>query len=145
MLGSDASNESDTGVFEESALEAVKLPQTLKRIQQRAFTNCKCLKNIILPKYLKEIDRRAFAGAGLVAFTANRYLRTIGEMAFLDCRWLLSVHLNKRLRNIGSLCFFNAPLKDVTFPLKLRGKLSELEAYARVRGVVLPDAEVLTK
>ena len=99
----------------------------------------------MLPKYLKEIDRRAFAGAGLIAFTANRYLRTIGEMAFLDCRWLLSVHLNKRLKNIGSFCFFNAPLNDVTFPLKLRSKLSELETYARVRGVVLPDAEVLTK
>lgn len=34
------------GVFEESALESVKLPPTLKRIEYNAFAQCKSLKRI---------------------------------------------------------------------------------------------------
>lgn len=34
------------GTFEESALESVELPKSLKRIEYRAFCNCAGLKNI---------------------------------------------------------------------------------------------------
>lgn len=35
-----------TGVFEESAVETVELPRTLKRIKCSAFNSCKNLKTI---------------------------------------------------------------------------------------------------
>lgn len=40
--------EDDTwnGVFQSSALETIKLPATLKRIEYRVFTDCKNLKRV---------------------------------------------------------------------------------------------------
>ena len=50
MLGTDEYPESKDdnycGVFEDSAVEDVKLPSTLKVIEYRAFGKCKSLKNI---------------------------------------------------------------------------------------------------
>lgn len=57
VLGTDEYFNSKTyyGVFEESSIESVELPQTLKRIEYSAFMNCKYLKNIKLPNSLKYI------------------------------------------------------------------------------------------
>lgn len=43
------------GVFEKSALESIKLPFTLKRIEYSVFKNCKNLKKISLPEGLEFI------------------------------------------------------------------------------------------
>ena len=48
------------GVFEESALERVELPSTLKRIEYNAFQHCKDLKSINLPRKLEYIGKRCF-------------------------------------------------------------------------------------
>ena len=48
------------GVFEESAVEHVKLPSTLRRIEYDAFKKCKSLKSIDLPKKLEYIGKRCF-------------------------------------------------------------------------------------
>ena len=45
------------GVFDQSALENVRLPSTLKRIEYSAFDECKQLKSIQLPEGLKYIGR----------------------------------------------------------------------------------------
>ena len=49
MLKNDGYPDSDgrlCGIFEESAVEYVELPSTLKRIERNAFRDCKNLKNI---------------------------------------------------------------------------------------------------
>lgn len=43
------------GVFEESAVEYVGLPSTLKRIEYNAFMGCKSLKSVTLPYKFKTI------------------------------------------------------------------------------------------
>ena len=48
------------GVFEESSIESVELPSTLKRIEYWAFENCKSLKSITLPDKLEYIGNRCF-------------------------------------------------------------------------------------
>ena len=53
------------GVFEESSIERVKLPTTLKRIEHNEFKNCKNLKNITLPNSLEYIGKQCFLGSGL--------------------------------------------------------------------------------
>ena len=45
------------GVFEESSVERVELPATLKRIAYSAFENCEKLKHIELPNKLEYIGK----------------------------------------------------------------------------------------
>ena len=53
------------GVFENSSLENVQLPSTLKRIEYEAFEYCENLKSISLPTSLKYAGKRCFKGSGL--------------------------------------------------------------------------------
>ena len=48
------------GVFEESSIEHVELPSTLRRIEYSAFESCKNLKNISLPDKLEYIGNWCF-------------------------------------------------------------------------------------
>ena len=45
------------GVFQESAMERIELPTTLKRIEYNVFKYCKNLKNIQLPDSLEYIGK----------------------------------------------------------------------------------------
>ena len=45
------------GLFEESSVECVELPSTLKRIEYRAFEDCKNLRHITLPDRLEYIGK----------------------------------------------------------------------------------------
>ena len=59
MLGKDEypDRKELCGVFENSAIEGVKLPTTLKRIEYSAFKNCKGLKRVYLPDKLEYVGR----------------------------------------------------------------------------------------
>ena len=48
------------GVFQESTLESVELPSTLKRIEYNAFQSCKRLKSIVLPDKLEYVGECCF-------------------------------------------------------------------------------------
>ena len=63
MLGTDeyfGDDEQMCGVFEESALENIKLPSTLRRIEYSVFKSCKNLKSIDLPEKIEYIGKRCF-------------------------------------------------------------------------------------
>ena len=62
-LGTDEYDDDGTlfyGVFEESALENVWLPSTLKRIEYSVFSDCRNLKNINLPETIEYIGKCCF-------------------------------------------------------------------------------------
>ena len=65
------------GVFEESGVERVALPSTLRRIGYFAFDGCRGLKSIDLPGRLEHIGRRSFFGSGLQSATLPGSLRTV--------------------------------------------------------------------
>lgn len=48
------------GVFQESAVERVELPYTLRRIEYCAFKSCKSLKDIGLPASVEHIGELCF-------------------------------------------------------------------------------------
>lgn len=53
------------GVFQESAVEDVELPSTLRRIECWAFMDCKNLQSIRLPDSLECVERWGFFKSGL--------------------------------------------------------------------------------
>ena len=63
VLGTDKSQRGGSmwsGAFQESALESVRLPSTLKRIGYSAFTGCRNLKAIELPDGLEYLGEECF-------------------------------------------------------------------------------------
>ena len=50
------------GVFEYTAISSIDLPDTLKTIESRAFSQCTKLESIVLPESVTDIYRAAFSG-----------------------------------------------------------------------------------
>ena len=87
VLGTDEylDGEMYLGVFEDSALEHVEFPSTLKRIEYSAFKKCKGLAAVQLPDGLETIGMYAFSGSGLESVTTPRSVMTIHQGAFFEC------------------------------------------------------------
>ena len=89
-------------MFEESGLERVDLPSTLKRIEYGTFERCKSLKSVLLPKQLGSIGMYSFAESGLRDVTLPDSVRTISQGAFFGCKDLKKAILNDGLEVLGS-------------------------------------------
>ena len=90
------------GVFQESWLEKVKFPSTLKIIKDDAFMGCVNLKSVRLPEGLVEIGLRAFGKSGLESITTPLSMRTVHQSAFCECRNLRKAILNEGLEVLGT-------------------------------------------
>ena len=99
------------------SLTTLKLPKTVKKIEQNAFYNCQSLKECTLPESLSEINDKAFAKTNLseVTFPASltsikynnlKTLRftsssvpTFGQDVFEDCSKLEKIYVPKASLN----------------------------------------------
>ena len=108
--------------FQDSWVESVVLPRTLRVIERCAFAGCMNLKSISFGEdpMLEEIEYRAFYGSGLESFAAPPKLKKIGAVAFGNCRALKRVSLNRDIEELGLLCFWATTIEDVTIPLQTR-------------------------
>ena len=67
------------------SLTSLKLPKTVKKIEQNAFYNCQSLKECTLPESLSEINDKAFAKTKLSEVTFPASLTSIKYKAFSEC------------------------------------------------------------
>lgn len=67
------------------SLTMLKLPKTVKKIEQNAFYNCQSLKECTLPENLSEINDKAFAKTNLSEVTFPASLTSIKYKAFSEC------------------------------------------------------------
>lgn len=106
-----------------ASLKTAKLPAGLEIIQNSVFAWCEALEEIELPERLREIRYGAFEGcAALKSVAIPGAVEYIPEYAFAECGALESVTLSEGLRDIGSFAFVGcASLKDLTLPESLRG------------------------
>ena len=72
-------------------LERISIPNTIRRIGDAAFQDCKNLKSVTLPSSVTELGEYAFAGSGLTSLTIPSTLQSAGQFAFNCCRQLQSV------------------------------------------------------
>ena len=104
---SDEFNGQDLGVFAYcTKLEAVKLPESLRRIGQNAFSNCEALVHVDIPSGLTEICDRAFFGCkSIETVIVPDGIVDLPNYTFMSCESLKSVHLPSSIKTIGASAF----------------------------------------
>lgn len=83
--------------FEESMIESVYMPDSLKRIEQYAFHGCGCLMHVKIGKGLANLGE-PFSSGGI----------------FNGCRSLQHIDIPENIKYISSNCFSNSGLTSVT-------------------------------
>ena len=74
------------GVFEKSAVEHVKLPSTLRKMEYSVFDECENLKKIELSEGLEYIGKWCFRESGLEDIMFPSSVKNVGAQAFYDCK-----------------------------------------------------------
>ncbi len=89
-----------------TTLETIVLPNTIKSIYPSAFEGCTALKSIVLPEGCEIIDDKAFKGCtSLTSVTIPSTIVYIYQEAFKDCISLESISLPENLNMIGQYAF----------------------------------------
>ena len=117
VLGTDEYKADGTryfGVFEESALEYVMLPSTLKKIEYNAFKRCQQLKLADFPEGLEYIGKSSFSETGLGSVEFPASLKTICQGSFCLCRSLERAKFGEGLEALGTDDY---PPKEANFSL----------------------------
>ena len=120
----------------------VTIPDSVKRIGNGAFNNCRSLTSIgnppgtfgnTLPDCLSEIGESAFSGTGLTKITIPGSVKTIGAYAFASSQ-LTSVIIKDGVQKIGGGAFSNCrQLKKVSIP----------DSVTSIEGGAFRDCDVL--
>ena len=94
-------------------LKSVKLPKNLETIGTNAFFNCSSLESIELPASLKEIGVFAFSAAGLKSVTIpeSKTLTKLDQYVFFQCQELTEVTLPATVTSIAENTFADCPNK----------------------------------
>ena len=105
-------------VFDESALESIVFPSSLRVIAEGTFKECEHLRSVSFGKdsLLEEIGCQAFQGCALESFEAPSSLKKIGKLAFCYCRALRDVKLTDNVQELGEFCFWKTVVKDLKMP-----------------------------
>ncbi len=107
------------------ALASVKIPESIVKIENNAFSRCINLRYLTLPKSLRIIENGTFFGCtGLSSVTIPEGVTTIGTEycapnggVFAGCKSLESVTIPKSAIIIGELAFeYCTSLKSMTIP-----------------------------
>ncbi|MGI5088800.1 leucine-rich repeat domain-containing protein [Treponema vincentii] len=88
-----------------SALQTIRLPDGLKRIEQEAISYCTNVQNLTLPDSLEYLGFRALEGIAITSLTVPQRITEISGIK--DCSQLQTVDLPSQLTKLGWACFYN--------------------------------------
>lgn len=93
------------GAFSGEPVESVSIPETVKRIEETAFSFCKNLTSVTIPNGVTYIGFYAFECSGLVTASIGDGVTHIDNKAFSSCRSLSTVSIGKSVEKIGKRAF----------------------------------------
>ena len=88
-------SECEGKVFAYSAVESVRLPSTLKRIEAWTFNCCNRLKSVEIPRGVESFGECCFRDRKISEITLPCTLREIGRDAFKNCKNLKTVWVER--------------------------------------------------
>lgn len=108
----------DYGVFSNSKLEKIVLPESLVLIGEWAFAKSTELKEVTLPNYLDKVSKYAFAYCtALTDIKWSTSLITLEKGAFGGCTSLTEITLPDSLKEIGQGAFSDCTsIREVILP-----------------------------
>ncbi|MBR4103057.1 MAG: leucine-rich repeat domain-containing protein, partial [Thermoguttaceae bacterium] len=132
--------------FAGADFETVRLPKSVRVINNEAFKDCKSLKRVVIPEDsdLKAIGNTAFGGCesletfdwpkslkvicalafvdckSLKSFTGATSVEEIRDSAFANCRSLATIELPSGLRQVGMTAFGNVGYETLKIPASLQ-------------------------
>lgn len=138
-----------SSAFKNSHIASVQIPETVIKIEARAFANCENLGSTVIKEGLKSIGNDAFNGCiNLSKIDFPTSLKTIGAAGFANCKSLSQITL-PNATNLGESAFYNCEnLLKVSLPnivtleahvfsgclnlhkIELGNKLEKIEDYA---------------
>ena len=83
------------GVFCGAAIESIRIPSTVKRLETETFRSCEDLKHVDIPSGVECIGEQCFYESGVEEVTLPATLREIGEDVFEDCASLRIVYVEE--------------------------------------------------
>ena len=93
------------GAFAHSKVTEVVIPNSITRIDEKAFAYATELTDVTLPLNLEEIPDHCFTGTSLINIVLPEGIDYVGEGAFQDCVMLHTVILPKSLKFIDEFAF----------------------------------------
>lgn len=92
------------------------IPDGVERIADLAFEEC-IINSVVMPETLKYIGKKAFTNCiKLQEVKFNRDLEFIGNDAFIDCQSLKKIEIPRKIRSINNGCFHGCPLESIILP-----------------------------
>lgn len=114
------------GVFKDSDITSVTIPDGVKYIGYGAFQQCTSLKSIKFPNSLQKIGGEAFADCTLLSsVTFGSGLKSIEYEGFSNCESLKKLVLPEGLEKLDGSFYGCYNLEDITFP----STLTEIDTY----------------
>ena len=94
------------------------IPDGISQIGERAFLDCRNLKNIVIPSDITKIDAHAFNGCtSLESITIPGSVTSIYNHAFYNCNNLVDVTIPSGVVSIGNYAFYGcSSLSGITIP-----------------------------
>jgi len=89
--------------FFNKTITSVKIPKSVKKIDNFAFGDCSLLNNIIIPEGIEIIGNYAFVSCAMTQLTLPSTLRDIGEGAFGKCSNLTALTVSEPNPNFAVL------------------------------------------
>lgn len=109
------------------SLESVTIPESVTFIESYAFQHCEKLQSIILPSSITNISAYLFYNcAGLKSVTIPNTVEGIGSSAFGYCTGLSSIVLPESVTSIGSQAFRYSGLTSIELPNSLENIANEV-------------------